>query len=409
MSGDREPADLPRPSKPTRTRLLLSYVAGAFGLGASAMGNFLVPLRANELGAGFELIGLIVGAGALAPAIASVPLGSLVDRMGARRAFILGTLATAVIALLFMTAANTYALLVLQPLFGASRALAWIASQSYVANLGSGADSAGHTGKFSFFANVGPMIGPVLVGAAAHAFGFRAAFVVIAAYGTVFAMTGWLMQERSNFTAHPRAGVGFRTALGLVAVRAVQTALLLTFARLWIEWIWMAFFPVYAIQSGLTPVIAGAVVTAKGLVATIVAPSAGAWVRRIPAALSAAAGLGFGALGLALTPYFVEVPWVFASGAMIGVGTGLSLPLLLTIITGAVSPADRGVALGLRVSVNQVAATAAPVVVGPLIAALGPMLAFVLGGSFAALLLGLASVTHRSRGAPGAPNIMDDG
>jgi hypothetical protein len=62
---------------PIRPRLLwLAYVSGAFGLAASGHINFRVPLRARELGASFDVIGLLVGAGAALPAVLSVTTGA---------------------------------------------------------------------------------------------------------------------------------------------------------------------------------------------------------------------------------------------------------------------------------------------------------------------------------------------
>lgn len=73
----------------------MAYVAGSFGFGVQSMLSFLVPLRAKELGAPLEVIGLIVGAGALIGAVMSVPSGALSDRIGARRAYAMGTAITA--------------------------------------------------------------------------------------------------------------------------------------------------------------------------------------------------------------------------------------------------------------------------------------------------------------------------
>ena len=58
--------------RPGRTHLLLAYAAGSYGFGFQAMYQFLLPLRARELGAPVELIGLLVGIGAVVPAVLSV-------------------------------------------------------------------------------------------------------------------------------------------------------------------------------------------------------------------------------------------------------------------------------------------------------------------------------------------------
>ena len=82
---------LASPRHLTWPQLLVAYAAGSFGVGFQNMVQFLVPLRAQELGVPLEFIGVLVGAGALVPALLSVTSGELVDRFGARQAYIGGT------------------------------------------------------------------------------------------------------------------------------------------------------------------------------------------------------------------------------------------------------------------------------------------------------------------------------
>lgn len=392
MGGRSDDAAPNTPIDMGRARLFTAYVAGAFGIGANAMANFLVPLRAHELGAGFGLIGLVVAAGALMPALFSVPLGMLIDRLGPRRAFILGTSSTTVVALLFALASDPVGLLLLQLCFGLARSLGWIASQSYVTGLGSVDERSGHTGRFSFFVNVGVMVGPLLVGGAAQLVGFQAAFLVLAAHALVFALVGLALQELPRQGDGRRPGMGLRSALSLLAIRGMQVALLLTFARLWIDWVWTAFFPVYLVEAGVAPGIAGTVVTGKALVSTLLAPTAGLWARRLTPELATVIALACGVTGLVMGAHFVDVPWVYLPGMLVGIGAGLSLPLLLTIVSQAVPSDERGLALGLRVSVNQMAATGAPLFAGSLIGALGPMAAFGFSGGVAGAVVAFAAM-----------------
>src|SRR4051812_49818758 len=75
----------------TRGQRLLAYSTGAYGLSINAITFFLVPLRADELGAGIGVIGLLVGTKALVETVTAVPLGAFMDRTGPRRSLLLGT------------------------------------------------------------------------------------------------------------------------------------------------------------------------------------------------------------------------------------------------------------------------------------------------------------------------------
>ncbi|MCA1645083.1 MAG: MFS transporter, partial [Chloroflexi bacterium] len=85
------------------------------------MGAFLIPLRAHELQAPLDQIGIIVGAGAVGPALLSVMSGELADRFGARRTYIGGTLVAAAMGLLLFPVTNYWLLLPIQLVMGFAR------------------------------------------------------------------------------------------------------------------------------------------------------------------------------------------------------------------------------------------------------------------------------------------------
>ena len=385
-------------------RLPLAYISGAFGLAITAQVTFLVPLRARELGASFDIIGLIIGSGALAAALTSVSLGAVIDRFGPKNTFILGTGGSALLSVLYVLVTDYWWLFLLQPILGVTRNLGWVASQGYITSSGTAAERPRLTGRFSFFSNVGQMAGPVLVGTAAQVFGFRWAFLVVTAYAVAFTAIGLLLPEtrqHDHATTRTAQGVGFRSALQLVALRGMQVALLLTFVRLWVGHVYSTFLPVHLVDVGMEPGVVGTVMATSGFVAAVIAPTTGAWTRVMSQQTATVVGLTCGALALLLTPIVDFLPLVYIVPALVGVGHGLSLPLLLSIVTTAAPEGKRGVALGLRGMVNQTAGTAAPVLVGPLIAVLGVALGFTTGGIVAGGMLVAARVLHAfDRGTP---------
>lgn len=378
---------------PRRRQLWLAFLCGGFGLAMSAQINFLVPLRARELGASFDLIGLIIATGALTPALVSVPLGAMIDRLGPRRGFILGTCAAAGIAALFVIVTDYWWFLLLQPALGVARSLGWLASQSHITGLASDEMRPRLTGRFAFFSTGGQMIGPILIGAVAQFLGFRWSFLFLAGYAALFALLGLFLVDVNHPTAaRARQGAGLRAALELLRLRGLQAALLLSFVRLWSAWVYTTFFPVYLVDSGLQPAVVGTVMATSGLVASLLGPTAGFWTRWMAQQTATAAGLACSAIALLLAPHVASIPVVYVVPVLVGIGIGLSLPLLLSIVAD-VAPADqRGVALGLRSMVNEVGATAAPALVGPLIAALGIVAGFTVGALVSAAILVAARV-----------------
>src|SRR5712692_3600720 len=98
----------------SRWQMLLIYASGSFGLGLQSMVVFLLPLRARELGAPLPVIGLIISAGNLIPALLAIGSGVLIDRFGARRTFIVCTACTALTTLAFAATTSYWVLIALQ-------------------------------------------------------------------------------------------------------------------------------------------------------------------------------------------------------------------------------------------------------------------------------------------------------
>lgn len=378
---------------------LLPYATGAFGLAMNAMLAFLVPLRADELGASLPVIGVLVGMKALMEALLSVPLGRVIDRVGARRAFQVGAAGSAVVALGLSASPTVWALFVCQALLGVTRPLGWVGSQTYVAALDAADGGTVHTGRFSFVSNLGQIVGPLAAGAVAQVAGYRAAFLVLFVYAAACAGIGLLLPNLRE-TRAPKEGAGatLGETWGLLRERRIQVAMLLTFVRLWNPNVFTAFFPLFLVTNGLPAGLAGSVVSAMGATATGVTLLTGRLSRHASPELLTALALSCGALGLAIAPFTTELPFVYLPAMGVGIGQGLSLPLLITIVSGAAPPGRRGLALGLRSSVNQTAATIGPMVGGPLIQALGVGLGFPLSASVAFALLAGALLLHRASG-----------
>jgi MFS transporter, DHA1 family, multidrug resistance protein len=381
-----------------RTHLLLAYVAGSYGFGFQAMYQFLLPLRARELGAPVELIGVLVGLGAVVPAVLSVTSGELADRFGSRNTYVAGALVSTVCALLFVPLTSYWAMLPIQVVIGFARSTAWIASQSYVSHLGSPAEQPTHMGRLSFATNGGTLLAPLIIGAAAQAVGYRDAFLVAAFFSLVYVVIGLTLPDvRAAKRTRAAGGAGFGTALRLMRTRGMQVALMLSFVRLWSSTAWRAFFPLYLASNGFPPALIGTVLSANSAVSTVVTLTAG-WVTRVLSpALATAAALALGALGMAISPHLAVMPLVYLPALLTGTAVGLSLPLLMATVSTEAAPEERGVALGLRMSANQAASAISPTAIGVVVGAFGIALGFATSALICWVILAAAAWLHVSQ------------
>jgi DHA1 family inner membrane transport protein len=387
----------PATSEPIRTerRLGAAYLSGGFGLSVSAMLGLLVPLRADELGIAVGAIGVVVAARSASETVLAVPLSALIARLGTKGAFVLSTGTSAVLATVFALAEGFWALLLLNVAMGAARALGWVASQTYIAGQYDPQDRARHTGRFSFVSNLSQMVAPLMVGAAAAAWGYQAAFLVVAAYCALFALIGLALAPPRRSGSGDR--VKLRAAAGLFRLPRIQMAMLLTFVRLWVPNIWTPMFPLLLVSAGgASPQTAGAVVSSAAAVATLVNLLTGRLSRWASPEVLCTVALALGVVGLVIAPFVLSVPAAFVSAALVGIANGLSLPLLIVLVSEAAPKGQRGLALATRNAVNSLSGSLGPLGTGWLVAGLGATVAFpVVGGLAGALLVGVVALRRQ--------------
>jgi MFS family permease len=353
------------------------------------MAAFLVPLRARELDAPLDQIGIIVGAGAIVPALLSVWSGELADRFGARRTYIGGTLISAVTGLLLFAVTNYWLILPIQLVMGFARSTAWVASQTYVANIGTPQERAAHMGRLSFTTNGGTVIAPLVIGQVANLVGYQWSFAFMGGVTFVYTLMGLLLPEvRVRKTTVSRGGGGgFGAALRLTRERGIQVVLLLTFVRLWNGSGWRPFIPIFLREAGFDNTVISSVLAANSIVSTFTSLGASWLARRTSNEVATALALGLGAIGTAMSPWVAWVPAVYLPALLIGTGVGVSLPLLMASVASEVPPDQRGLALGMRMSMNQAASTLAPVSVGAVAEPFGIPAALLASAAFSSVLL----------------------
>lgn len=374
----------------------LAYLSGGFGLGLNAMMAFLLPLRATELGIGLAYIGLLLGVKAAMEAVTSVPIGGLIDRIGPRRAFLIGTSGCTVLVVAYGFTTSLAVFFALQVSVGIFRPMAWVGAQSYVSGLREGADRAQDTGRLSFVATGSQIVAPLVVGFGAQVFGTGPAFFLFAGFCALFFLVGIALPKGSDGgSARSTKRDGLAAGLQLFSIREIRVVMFLSAARLWVNNSWIAFFPLLLVTTGTSEGSASTVVSAMAIVGTFLSPMTGRFARRFRAVPLTAFSLLCGTAGLALAPALASVPFAYLSAILVGIGHGISLPMLLVLISRAAPSDKRGLALGLRSSVNSLAGAAAPPLVAVVVGATAASVGFPLAAAIGVGFIATAIVTSR--------------
>lgn len=389
------------PADPFSTwQLRRAWLAGGFGLGISIMVNFLVPLRASELGASLGVVGVIVGVGSIVPAVLGAPIGALSDRLGSRRMFQLSTAGATAVTAAMAFATHWGVLLVMMVFFGPFRAAGWVSSQSYITTIGKPTDRARNTSRFSFTTAASRAANPLIIGGTAELFGLRWSFIVIAVYGFLyFALASSLAEPEPHEETEAEVSAGGpRDALNLLKRPPIQVALLLSFARVWAAAVLVSFYPLLLVERGISKAVAGSVIStnaAVGMLATLLVPRLS---RHLSKEALTAVGLFLGAVGFAIIPAMTGTAAAYVPAALVGVGEGLSLPLLIAMIGEAAGPKFRGLAIGIRISVNQLAQVSAALGIGATVGAVGLAAGFPIAGTVTAAMTTIALLRRRASG-----------
>ena len=376
------------------------YACGFFSLGLVPTMWLVVPLWALGLGASPLEIGLVVGARSLLPMLFSIHGGVVMDRLGVRR--VMFWLAGACILLipLYPLMPWIVALFGLQLLLGLAQALSWIGAQTQIGGLTGG--SPVYSGRFSFASTAGTFAGPLMAGVVWDHLGPNGAFAAV----TLWCLALWIS---IHFLPAAEGGVekpatpfsldvlaprvkDYADALLLLAIPAIALVVIATFTRIAAVSVQGSFYPVYLHSIGYTGTIIGGLIAASSIIGSLSSLLNGLLSRlvRQPWILIGATALSVGSI--AATPFFTSLYALSALAGLFGVGIGLTLPPVLSILSKAAGPSRQGLSVGVRGTANRLASLVVPVTMGVVADLFDMQTAFLVVGAAMAVILAVMSL-----------------
>jgi MFS family permease len=370
--------------------LRLGLISFVFNLGGGVIAPAL-PLYARSLGADYRDLGLIGAAHGIAFAGLTIPLGRASDRFGRRTLLLASALAMGLATVGYLTASGVPGLVVGKLIEAVAWAAFWPALEAWVA------ESFGRRAGTAMGVGYGAYAAAFFVGTSAAGFiiedaGLRAPFAVylstaIASLALLFAVPihpaapapeaaprsdarrpgpGSIAWEagaarRQRFLAY---GTGFVYVFGLGTI--------------------LSFLPAYAADRGLSPRAVGLLLGSYWAARLVAAFGAGRlsdrWGRRailLPAILASA-------LGAALIGLGFGIPTLFIGAVALGLTSGACAPACIGLIADHVTPADRGIAMGLFEGACGVSFILSGVVGGITADAFGPEIPYLVVAAVAA-------------------------
>lgn len=330
-----------------------------------------VSLDALARGASPATVGLLIALFAMLPMVFAVAIGRHSDRVGAGTPMLAGSAGLAASISLPALAPGFPALFASAALAGLSFTMFQVALQHVTGEMG---DPGKRVKRFSLLAlafSVSGIVGPLVTGFTIDFAGHRAAFAMLAV--VPLAPLAVLLSRRIALpapAAHEEHASG-RGMFDLVRHRPMRRLLALN-ALFALGWdLHTVFVPIVGAELGLSASRIGAVLAAFGL-ATFVVRVALPWVAaRASETQVLAAALFLSAGAYAGFPFATGAGTLAMLSFTLGLGLGGGQPVMMSLLTTRAPPGRMGEVAGLRMSMIQTMAVAAPLAFGALGTTLG--------------------------------------
>jgi DHA1 family multidrug resistance protein-like MFS transporter len=165
----------------------------------------LLPVYAENLGAGGVAIGLMVAGFSISRGLLQPLIGGLSDKHGRKQFLIGGLLVYAIVGLLFPLATSVEHLVLIRILHGVGAAMIAPIAMSYIGDLAPPEEEGRYMGIFNIALFSGIGLGPVVGGVFKDSFGFNSAFYSMAAASAVaLALLLVMLPSEAGETRPPR-------------------------------------------------------------------------------------------------------------------------------------------------------------------------------------------------------------
>ncbi len=356
----------------------------------------ILPTYAKDLGAGYQMIGIILGSYGFTQMALRLPLGIASDRLNKRRVFLLAGAVLCVVSGFGMWAVrDVTALFVFRMLSGVA-ATAWVVQSVLFAGYYPPEQSAKAMGLVTAVVNCGEMVAMLIGGVVAECYGQEQSFLLAAAAGVAALVCSLAIREPAGL----KPGEPFRLAetAAMTRDRSLGLASVLGFIVQVIT---------YATAFGFVPLVAknlGASYAEIGLLPTIyllpgifASALSGTVLLRLfgERMLTAVSLLAMAVSSLAI-PFIGSLAALFALQIIGGFGRGLIFPLLMGLSIRDIAGSRRATAMGFFQAAYGLGMFVGPLVVGELSQAAG-----LDWGFYAAGLSGVAGAAVAMAALPG--------
>lgn len=319
---------------------------------------------AEELGADYQMLGIIGGAFGIIQLFLRLPQGILSDRTNKRKIFIVAGLLVGVVAPLipfFYPSINT---IILCRLLAGITATTWIPYTILFASYFNKNESPKAMGLLNTFNYIGRMAAMLIAGVLAFSFGARYLFLLSAVAAGVGVLCSFMIKENHSLSPEP---IKFKEI-----IEVSKDKLLIFYSVLGIISQFISFATIY----GFTPIVADNTFGANSLQfgflaflaefpAALISPIAGTLlIGKLGERKVLIVGYVLSTIACFVIPFLPNIYCLYSVQFIGGIGRGMVFPLLMGLCIKHVSVEKRSTAMGFYQAMYSVGVFFGPIVLG---------------------------------------------
>jgi predicted MFS family arabinose efflux permease len=354
-----------------------------------------VSLYAIHLQATPFTVGVLMALYALLPMLFAVSMGRLTDRIGARTPMLAGSVALALGTLLPWLWESLGALYVASVLIGSSFMMYHLAYQNIVGYIGRPEDRPINFSLAALGFSVSGFAGPMIAGFGIDWIGYAATFAVLAAFPLVpIAVLGLNRLRLPQPHAHLAPPEPGRSIADLLRHRELRPIFIAS-GLLATAWDTFTFaIPIYGSRIGLSASSIGLVLGSFSVATFVIRLLLPAISRRLAPWPLLTVSLATAGATFLLFPLLERAGLLAALAFVLGLGLGMSQPMVMSLLHNTAPAGRAGEAVGIRMTLVNMSQTGMPLLSGALAAALGMAPVF---WATAVLLCAGSLYAHRRR------------
>ena len=405
--------DTKRDNIPWQTQAAI-YGAGVFSFTMVLISTLIIALLAVQLTDSEFLIGLIVGSRYFLTLVLSIHGGALMDRLGTRRVMIAFAVVAVIapflfpLALLLPFAAGISVIILLQMVAGVSDAMVWVGAQALSGQVMQGRRR--YVGRMTSIVRLGAFFGPSLFGLLWDNAGIWPTFILMgvwSALGLLCVLKIPQISEEAEMVSSAPVRVAdlvpriadYLSAFRLIAIPAVALILMVTMVRIGATGIQSSFYVVFLREVEISAAVIGFLIGFAQLIASGGSLMAAPIARVLHPHWLTICAVFMTVVTIAITPVLVfGAPlWVtlLLLAAVIGLRglcLGISQPMEISILGRAIASTEQGKGAGLRTTVNRLASSIVPPLMGAIAEVVGIRNSFFVMGVGLLVVLSLAVI-----------------